>query len=88
MPYIKSTERGQYIEAIEEIARLIPTDRTSRPGHLNFVISLLLQKVYGPSMRYADHNEAIGVLNCAALELYRRKTAPYEDEKIASDGDI
>ncbi|MBX7145440.1 MAG: hypothetical protein K1X79_13405 [Oligoflexia bacterium] len=88
MPYIKKSERTQYIAAIEELARLVPSDRALRPGHLNFIISSLLHKVYGPSMRYADHNEAIGVINCVALEFYRRKTAPYEDEKIRSEGDI
>jgi hypothetical protein len=33
-------------------------------------------------------NEAIGVLECAKLELYRRVAAPYEDEKIAESGDV
>ena len=38
--------------------------------------------------RYAHLNEAIGVLECAKLELYRRVAAPYEDEKIAESGDV
>jgi hypothetical protein len=44
--------------------------------------------VYGSQLRYADHNEVMGVLNCIALEFYRRKTAPYEDVKIAEEGDL
>jgi hypothetical protein len=39
-------------------------------------------------LRYAHLNEAIGVLECAKLELYRRVAAPYEDEKITESGDV
>ena len=52
------------------------------------MISLLIDKVYGADMRYADHNEVMGVLTGVGAEFYRRKTAPYEDEKITSDGDL
>lgn len=30
----------------------------------------------------------IGMLVCVALELYRRRIAPYEDTKIAQNGDV
>ena len=88
MPYIDSKDRPPYQDIIHELARLIPEDRMLRPGHMNYVISLLFERVYGTDMRYADHNEVIGVLNCVAQEFYRRKTAPYEDEKIKSEGDL
>jgi len=32
--------------------------------------------------------DAIGALECAKLELYRRVAAPYEDTKIAENGDV
>ena len=88
MPYIKRSERQQYQQAVSELARLIPQDRMARPGHVNYVVSLLIEKVYGKAMRYADHNEAMGALSCIAQELYRRKTAPYEDLKIREEGDL
>ena len=88
MPYIPESDRKQYRSIIEELAGIVPQDRSLRPGHLNYIVSLLFEKVYGNSMRYADHNEAIGVLNCIQLELYRRKTAPYEDVKIKEEGDL
>jgi hypothetical protein len=88
MPYIPREDRKQYQDAIKEIAEKIPEDRMQRPGHINYIVSLLLDKVYGPEMRYSDHNEAIGVLSCIQAELYRRKTAPYEDLKIDSEGDL
>ncbi len=88
MPYINRTERGQYQELIQELAKRIPDDRMSRPGHMNYTVSLLIEKVYGKNLRYADHNEVMGVLTCIADEFYRRKTSPYEDEKIVQEGDL
>jgi len=88
MPYIKREERSVYQEHIAELARLVPNERMSRPGHMNYIISLLLNKVYGSDIRYADHNEIIGLLSCVQAEFYRRYTAPYEDEKVISEGDL
>lgn len=88
MPYIPKADRGAYQEAIAEIASKIPDDRMSRAGHMNYVMSLLINRVYGDRMRYADHNEVMGLLSCVQAEFYRRFTAPYEDEKIESDGDL
>ena len=88
MPYIKRSERQQYQDAITKLAALSPQDRMARPGHTNYVFSLLLDKIYGSQMRYADHNEVMGVLAGVSLEFYRRKTANYEDEKISEEGDL
>jgi hypothetical protein len=88
MPYIPLNDRTQYQEAIRELAILIPKDRTKRCGHMNYVISLLIEKVYGKEMRYADHNEIVGLLTCAKDELYRIKTGPYEDKAIEKNGDL
>ncbi len=88
MPYISRSERKQYQEVLSALAEIIPKDRMLRPGHINYIVSLLIEKVYGTQLRYADHNEVVGVLNCIALEFYRRKTAPYEDIKIEEEGDL
>jgi hypothetical protein len=88
MPYITRKDRKQYQEILSSLAEIIPQDRMQRPGHMNYIVSLLIEKVYGKEMRYADHNEVMGFLNCIALEFYRRKTAPYEDLKIAEEGDL
>lgn len=88
MPYIPKEDRIPYRAIVEELASLVPEDRLKRPGHLNYIVSLLFDKVYGEKMRYSDHNEAVGVLSCIQLELYRRKTAPYEDIKIVDEGDL
>ncbi len=88
MPYIARKDRPQYQEIINELASRVPKDRMARPGHINYIVSLLIEKVYGKELRYADHNEVVGVLNCIALEFYRKKTAPYEDIKIKEEGDL
>lgn len=64
----------------------------SGPGELNYVLTELalryinLRSHSGPS--YAAINDAIGALECAKLELYRRLAAPYEDLKIKENGDV
>lgn len=37
---------------------------------------------------FMDYAIVLGCLLCTILELYRRKVAPYEDEKIAINGDV
>lgn len=64
------------------------------PGELNFAVTRLVDAYLARCaeesgrVRYAHLNEAIGVLECAKLELYRRIAAPYEDTKIAEAGDV
>lgn len=88
MPYIKKADRVPYQDAINELARMVPGDRESRPGHMNYIVSRLIQKVYGDKMRYCDYNEVMGFLQGVNLEFYRRQAAPYEDTKIVSEGDL
>ncbi len=88
MPYIKKEDRAVYQDSINRLAEAVPDDRTARPGHMNYIVSLLIERVYGPQMRYCDHNEVLGFLEGIKAEFYRRKTAPYEDEKIVSEGDL
>jgi hypothetical protein len=60
------------------------------PSELDYAITRLLNGHLQRKERlaYAELNEAIGALECAKLELYRRKVAPYEDGKIAENGDV
>ena len=58
-------------------------------GDLNFLfthhINVFLK---WRGLSYSNINEAVGALECAKLELYRRVAAPYEDTKIAENGDV
>lgn len=89
MPYIDKQSREKYIPKVKELAELIKNeDKELTAGSINYFVSLLLDQVYGKTPRYYQHNEVIGVLECIKQEFYRRRTAPYEDEKILSNGDI
>lgn len=92
MPYIKSEKREVLNPAIDEMLnalRELESDdpQNSMAGNLNFVFTRLLDKAYS-SPRYDDINEAIGVLECCKLELYRRLAVPYEDQKRYENDDV
>jgi hypothetical protein len=57
-------------------------------GELNYGITKLVDAwLMDQGISYSSINAAIGVLECAKLELYRRIAAPYEDSKKAINGD-
>lgn len=81
MPYIKTKDR---IRVIDEL--LIDP---ANAGELNFILTTVCDhylKIQG--LNYQHINDCIGALEGAKLELYRRIAAPYEDKKIAENGDV
>lgn len=77
MPYIKEERRAQ--------AAVYP----ETPGELNFAITkLVVGYLEHKGKSYATINDAVGVLECAKLELYRRVAAPYEDTKCFEHGEV
>ncbi len=91
MPYINQQIRDDLDYEVERlIDKLLYLRPELRGGALNYIICTLAYRVWGlkDKMRYAAIAEAIGHVNCAALELYRRFAAPYEDKKMEENGDI
>ncbi len=87
MPYIKPDNRVKYntiLKQLVELLKALPPDEVD--GELNYIITKLLKEIY--PLKYYHINKAIGVLECAKLEYYRRVAAPYEDTKIQSSGDV
>lgn len=86
MPYIKKETR-ELVEDGNDLVKL--SSRIETEGDLNYTITrlchLFLQK---KGEKYSVYNTIIGVLECAKLELYRRKVAIYEDAKIQENGDL
>lgn len=81
MPYIDPALR----HPLEHDNDVHPMDA----GQLNFAITRTIHHyLERRGVRYATLNEVIGVLECAKLELYRRVVAPYEEIKIAQNGDV
>lgn len=78
MPYIDAASRA-------EILRGRPP---ATAGELNFAITSLVDAFLGDNLCYARLNEAIGAMECAKHELYRRIAAPFEDRKLAQNGDV
>lgn len=87
MPYIAPEDRPVIDEKIEDLIehlRSRPTE--NQDGDLNYAISRIMHEIY--PARYFHYNRALGVLAAIQLEFYRRKVAPYEDEKITENGDV
>lgn len=63
--------------------------QASEPGHLTYKLYVLcLDYIVVRGKRFFSVCEVMGALACCALEFYRRVIAPYEDEKIRSNGDV
>lgn len=80
MPYIES-------EARERLDAGAPPENA---GELNYAVTRLIDDYLSRTggVRYARINEVVGALECAKLELYRRIAVPYEDVKMAENGDV
>jgi hypothetical protein len=82
MPYIKQEERGALDEWIYK-----QDPRSWSAGQLNYVITKLVRQwINSPS--YSVIAAATGVLENVKQEMYRRLASPYEDAKIAENGDV
>lgn len=79
MPYVESAVR----------ASLEDGRKPTKPGELNYLVTKLLDSFLVMSgVSYTSINAAIGVLECAKLELYRRIAASYEDQKMSDNGEV
>jgi len=84
VPYIPPERRKIFDRVLEECARDIKSE-----GELNYCtykLSCLVVQRTGES--YANLSMCSSAMEHAKMEWYRRKLAPYEDEKIKQHGDI
>lgn len=89
MPYIKQSLRGPLDEFIDPLCKkILYAELSDAPGIMNYIISRIASVEIRQNPRYITINEAIGVLECAKLELYRRLAADYEDQKCKQNGDV
>ena len=86
MPYIKPISRSMLKSTTDAIEINPPVTA----GDLNYLITKLCQAYIAKQIitNYITYNDVIGVLECCKLEMYRRSVAPYEDVKIAENGDV
>ena len=84
MPYVKQETRDR-IGGETRIPVL------SSPGELNYFITRIITHYLASKEgepRYRDYNSVIGVLEAVKIEVYRRLVVPFEDTKIAENGDV
>lgn len=63
--------------------------KARKGGELNYQISKLLNDfVVMKGLSYSTINEAMGAIESAKLEFYRRVAAPYEDKKCIENGEV
>ena len=78
MPYIDFEDRKDLDEG----------QAPSTVGELNYVITKHVVRFLDKHPSYGELNNAIGVLECAKLEFYRRLVAPHEDNAKERNGDV
>lgn len=85
MPYIKKDQRVELSYVTKHFKSLPLT-----AGELNYLVTCLVKNFVEQDgvLTYTRINAAVGALECAKLELYRRIASPYEDEKIRESGDV
>jgi hypothetical protein len=89
MPYIIQEKRKKLDPAISQLVEAFKdlNDDRNFAGNLNYVITRLFCTLH-PAPNYQLFNDMIGALECCKLELYRKKTAPYEDLKERENGPV
>lgn len=84
MPYILAEDREELDNTIDRLA-----DSMRTRGEFNYAITRLIHNyINRAGLKYDNLNDAMGILECAKLELYRHVCGPYEDTKIEANGDI
>jgi hypothetical protein len=77
MPYIKARDKTRAAHSPETA------------GELNFQLTQVVQDyVHRNGLTYQTLNDVVGALEGAKAEFQRRVVGPYEDTKIATNGDV
>jgi len=89
MPYIEKEKRLKFDWWVSGLVDAIINDKTFHPGQLNYSITMLLEGILKRTkLSYTNCNNLLGTLDCVAREFYRKRVAPYEDEKAEENGDV
>jgi hypothetical protein len=91
MPYIPQKERKFFDCYIDGGPGMSPGLREDiqTEGQLNYVMTrLAIEFARRQGGNYAAFAKSLAAFEAAKLEFYRRHVAPYEDKKIAENGDV
>jgi hypothetical protein len=85
MPYIKEHDRLRLSDVVNTL-KLAPVETS---GELNYLFTVLAQAyVKRHGKKYGILNDVVGAFEGAKAEFQRRIVNPYEDTKIAENGDV
>lgn len=92
MPYIVQEKRDILDPAIDEVIQKLveletDDENNNMEGNINYVITKILRRVYGPT-GYSNVNDAMGMILSCALEHYITVARPYEAQKCFENGDV
>ena len=92
MTYIKQQYRNDYNDLIDKLVEQLIENGSSnmKPtcGDVNYCLTRIVNSLCPQPYSYTNINNAIGVLECIKLELYRRVAVPYENLKKTQNGDV
>lgn len=86
MPYIDNIAKDLIEPVLEPLLKDISRFNA---GDLNYILTRIVDEWVGvekPS--YFGLSQGITAFECAKLEFYRRRLAPYENKKCAINGDV
>ena len=87
MPYIKNEDRKKFRGILKMLELNVQMDHIPA-GDLNYFLTKVILQYLGEQPNYQRFNDVMGVLSGLDKELYRRITAPYENGKKDSNGDV
>jgi hypothetical protein len=86
MPYIKKILQEKWDPIVKTLQANL---WKATIGEVNFLFTKICKWFIDHNgENYENYDMLIGALECAKLELYRRKVAIYEDKKIQENGDV
>lgn len=85
MPYIEPEERKRYKKPVNDLFLRL---KDKPVGHINYVISRLLWKMWFREKGYTMGCKIAGTLILVLFEFVRRHLNKYEDEQIIKNGDV
>lgn len=85
MPYIKKEDR-EYFDGFDHEAKDHPARNS---GELNYLLTLVAKSyLEAHDLKYQTCAEIVSAFENAKHEFQRRVQDPYEDKKIAENGDV
>ena len=91
MPYISPEMREEIYPALRVLMNRVEAvckDHQVEPdGTLNYVMTSLLLGFFNEE-KYSTYERGMGLISCVGHEFYRRRVAPYEDQKSKDNGDV